>query len=80
MISPSKRITATSLERQAKRSDTEDLTGGIKNEGQQVKSGHSIPLIEDLEIDSIFKDEAEEEKASVTDLKILVVLVTRLLR
>jgi hypothetical protein len=31
-------------------------------------------------MDSIFKDEAKEERASVTDLKILVVLVTRLLR
>jgi hypothetical protein len=33
-----------------------------------------------LEIDSIFKDEAEEEGVSVIDLKILIVLVTRLLR
>jgi hypothetical protein len=33
-----------------------------------------------LEIDSIFKDKAEEEGASVTDLKILVVLVIKLLR
>jgi hypothetical protein len=31
-------------------------------------------------MDSIFKNKAEEEGASVTDLKILVVLVTRLLR
>jgi hypothetical protein len=31
-------------------------------------------------MDSIFKDKAEEEKASVTDLKTLVVLVTRLLK
>jgi hypothetical protein len=31
-------------------------------------------------MDSIFKDKAEKEGASVTDLKILVVLVTRLLR
>jgi hypothetical protein len=29
---------------------------------------------------SIFKDEAEEEGISVTDLEILVVLVTKLLR
>jgi hypothetical protein len=29
---------------------------------------------------SIFKNKAEEKKASVTDLKILVVLITRLLR
>jgi hypothetical protein len=33
-----------------------------------------------LEIDSIFKDKAKEEGASVTDLEILAVLVTRLLR
>jgi hypothetical protein len=31
-------------------------------------------------MDSIFKDKAKEERASVTDLEILVVLVTRLLR
>jgi hypothetical protein len=33
-----------------------------------------------LEIDSIFKDKAREEGVSVTDLKILIVLVTRLLK
>jgi hypothetical protein len=31
-------------------------------------------------MDSIFKNKAEEERASVIDLEILVVLVTRLLR
>jgi hypothetical protein len=31
-------------------------------------------------MDSIFKDKAEEEGVSVTDLEILVVLITRLLR
>jgi hypothetical protein len=31
-------------------------------------------------MDSIFKNEAEEEGVSVTDLEILVVLITRLLR
>jgi hypothetical protein len=31
-------------------------------------------------MDSIFKDKAEKEGVSVIDLKILVVLVTRLLR
>jgi hypothetical protein len=31
-------------------------------------------------MDSIFKDKAKEEKVSVTDLEILVVLITRLLR
>jgi hypothetical protein len=33
-----------------------------------------------LEIDSIFKDKAEEKKANITDLGVLVVLVTRLLK
>jgi hypothetical protein len=37
-------------------------------------------LIKDLKISYIFKDKAKEERASVTDLKILIVLVTRLLR
>jgi hypothetical protein len=31
-------------------------------------------------MDNIFKDKAEEERVSITDLKILIVLVTRLLR
>jgi hypothetical protein len=31
-------------------------------------------------MDSIFKDEIEKEGVSVTDLEILIVLVTRLLR
>jgi hypothetical protein len=31
-------------------------------------------------MDSIFKDKAKEEEISVIDLKILVVLITRLLR
>jgi hypothetical protein len=31
-------------------------------------------------MDSIFKDKAKEEGANVTDLKILIVLVTRLLK
>jgi hypothetical protein len=31
-------------------------------------------------MDNIFKDEVKEERASVTDLEILVVLVTKLLR
>jgi hypothetical protein len=33
-----------------------------------------------LEIGSIFKDKVEKKGASVTDLEILVVLITRLLR
>jgi hypothetical protein len=37
-------------------------------------------LIENLKINSIFKDKAKEEGVSVTNLEILVVLVIRLLR
>jgi hypothetical protein len=33
-----------------------------------------------LEISSIFKDKAKEKEVSITDLKILVVLVIRLLK
>jgi hypothetical protein len=36
--------------------------------------------MKDLKIDSIFKNKAKEKGASVTDLKILIVLVTRLLK
>jgi hypothetical protein len=31
-------------------------------------------------MDSIFKDKTKEEEVSVTDLKILIVLITRLLK
>jgi hypothetical protein len=37
-------------------------------------------LIENLKINSIFKDKAKEDGVSVTNLEILVVLVIRLLR
>ena len=33
-----------------------------------------------MEIDNIFKDKAREKGASVTDLKILVILIIRLLK
>jgi hypothetical protein len=42
--------------------------------------GYSTPLIKGLEIDSIFKDKVKEEGINVIDLKILVVLITRLLK
>ena len=48
--------------------DAEDLIGGIRNEeGHQIESGHSTPLIDDLEIE-FFEDEGMEEGAGVTDL------------
>ena len=74
MISPSERIIATT---QARRSDAEDLTGGIRNTGHQNNLESSIPLIVELRVDWTFKDEAEEEGASITDL---VLLALRLLR
>ena len=65
MITLSNRINATV---RARRSDAEDLIGGIRiKEGHQIKIEHSTPLIDDLEIDNLFKDEDEEEGAGVTD-------------
>jgi len=53
MISPGERIVDTT---RARRSDAEDLTAGIRNEeGHQIESGHSTPLIDDLEIE-FFED------------------------
>ena len=64
--------------RRARRSDTVDLTAGIRNEGgHQIDSGQRTPLINDLEIRTIFEDEAEEEGAGVTDLIYRAVQVLR---
>ena len=48
IISPSKRITATTW---ARRLDAEDLTGGIRNTGHQNNSESSTPLIAELRVD-----------------------------
>jgi len=51
--------------------DETDLTGGIISYLAQTdanKEDGTAPLIDDLEIIEIFKDEAEKEEASVTDL------------
>ena len=74
MISLSKKITAIT---RARRLDTKNLTKGIRNIGYQNNSKSSTPLITELKIDQTFKNKAEEEGASVTDL---VLLVLRLLR
>ncbi len=55
----------------------EDLIGGIRSGRQQVELKDTIPLVEDLEIGSIFKDEAEEGGDSITDL---VITIYQLLR
>ena len=65
IISPSKEIDVASSTR---RIDAKDLIGGIRNkEGHQINTGHSTPLIDNLEI-KFFEDEEMEEEAGVTDL------------
>ena len=65
MILPRERITATT---RARRLDTKDLIGGIRNKkGHRIVSEHSTPLIDDLETE-FFKDKNEEEGVGITDL------------
>ena len=42
--------------------------GGIRGKEQQIKLEDTIPLIDNLEIGSIFKDKAKEGGDSVIDL------------
>jgi len=61
-----KRITVTSLLWQ---SEAEDLIGGIiRNKDYQIELGNTTPLINDLEIQEVFKDEDGERGGSITDL------------
>ena len=49
----------------------EDLTGGILSyliTINQIKEGSTIPLINNLEIQDVFKDKDIKEGAGVTDL------------
>jgi len=65
MTSLSKRITITSLLCQ---SETEDLIGDIvRNKNGQIKSGNTTPLINDLEMQDVFKNKDRERGGSVTD-------------
>ena len=62
----SKRITITSLLHQ---SEAEDLIGGIiREEDHQIESGNTTPLINDLEMQNVFKDKDEERGDGVIDL------------
>ena len=61
----------------ARRSDTVDLTGGIRDIGHQIESGNATPLINNLEIGSIFEDEDKEEGDGVTDLVLSVLRILR---
>ena len=45
--------------------------GGIKDISHQINLRSSTPLITDLRIDWIFKDETEEEGVSIIDLMLL---------
>ena len=66
MTSPNKRMTVTSLLQQ---SETEDLIRGIiKEEDHQIKSGNITPLIDNLEMQDVFKDKDEERGNGVIDL------------
>ena len=50
-------------------SETEDLMGDIiREEDHQIKSGNTTPLINDLEMQDVFKDKNEERGDGVTDL------------
>ena len=50
-------------------SETEDLIGGIiRNKDHQIESGNTTPLINNLEIQEVFKNEDEERGGSVIDL------------
>ena len=64
MISPVDRIRATSLTRRIEATNR----GIISQEEDQIKPENVIPLINDLEIQDIFKDEDREGGDSVTDL------------
>ena len=58
--------------KRVQRLDIDNLIGGIRDISYQINSGNSTPLIKDLKIKWIFKNKAEEEKANVTDLILLV--------
>ena len=66
MTSPSKRIVVISLLHQ---SDAEDLIGGIvRNKIKQIELGNTTPLINDLEMQEVFKDKDGKRGGSVMDL------------
>ena len=66
MISPNKRIIITSLLQQ---SETEDLIKDIiREEDHQIKSGNTTPLIDNLEMQDVFKDEDKKRRDGVIDL------------
>jgi len=70
MTLPNNRITATTWARRLVE-DKDILTEGIINYLAQMdlnNEGGTAPLIDNLEIIEVFKDEDEEEEASIIDL------------
>ena len=60
------------------RLDAEDLIEGIRNkESHQIETGHSTPLIDNLEIEELFKNEDKEGGAGITDLISRIVQVLK---
>ena len=65
MILLSKRITVTSL---LHWSEAEDLIKDIiRNKEQQIELGNTTPLIDNLEMQEVFKDKDGERRGSVID-------------
>ena len=65
------------IARRAQRLDAVDLIRGIRDISHQINTGSSTPLIKDLRMEYIFKDEAEKEGVSITDLVLLVLWLLR---
>ena len=58
--------------------DAKDLIEGIRNEeGYQIETRYSTPLINNLEIKELFKDKDKKEGVGVTDLISRIVQVLR---
>jgi len=66
ITSLSKRMTVTSLLQQSK---AEDLTGGIiREKDHQIELGNTTPLINNLEMQDVFKGKNKERGDGVMDL------------
>jgi len=66
ITSPNKRMTVTSLLQQSKAEDL--IKDIIKEEDHQIKSGNTTPLINNLEMQNVFKDKDKERGDSIIDL------------
>jgi len=65
ITSPNNRMIVTSLLQQL---EAEDLIGGIiKEEDHQIELGNTTPLINNLEMQNVFKDKDEKRGDGITD-------------